>query len=55
MSEGYAAAYAAWQADPEGFWEKAAEQIDWTTPAEKTFDADAGTYGRWFAGATCNT
>ncbi len=51
----YAGAYASWQSDPEAFWEKAAEQVDWFSPAEKVFDADMGVYGRWFAGATCNT
>ncbi|WP_372572256.1 propionyl-CoA synthetase [Ruegeria jejuensis] len=51
----YADAYASWQADPEAFWGQAAEQIDWFTPAEKVFDPDMGVYGRWFAGATCNT
>ncbi len=51
----YAEAYAAWQADPEGFWAEAAKEIDWITPAEKVFDPDMGVYGRWFAGAACNT
>ncbi|KIC45857.1 propionyl-CoA synthetase [Ruegeria sp. ANG-S4] len=51
----YADAYASWQADPEAFWGKAAEQIDWFKPAEKVFDPEMGVYGRWFAGATCNT
>ena len=52
---GYDAAYAAWQADPVGFWEQAAKAIDWIKPAEKVFDPDIGALGRWFAGATCNT
>lgn len=51
----YAEAYANWQADPEAFWAKAAEQIDWFTQADKVFDPDMGVYGRWFAGASCNT
>jgi propionyl-CoA synthetase len=51
----YEDTYASWQADPEAFWGKAAEQIDWFTPAEKVFDPEMGVYGRWFAGATCNT
>ena len=29
--------------------------IDWSSPAEKVFDPEAGVYGRWFAGAECNT
>lgn len=47
--------YADWKADPEGFWGKAAEEIDWITPPARTFNGDAGVYGRWFDGATCNT
>src|SRR4051812_20038204 len=41
-------------ADPEGFWAEAAGAIDWTTPARRVFDPDAGIYGRWFVGAECN-
>jgi propionyl-CoA synthetase len=41
--------------DPEGFWAEAAKDIDWYEPAKKVFDPQAGVYGRWFVGATCNT
>jgi propionyl-CoA synthetase len=41
--------------DPEGFWAEAARGIDWYEPALKVFDPDAGIYGRWFVGASCNT
>jgi propionyl-CoA synthetase len=51
----YHEAYAHWQRDPEGFWAKAAEDIDWIAPAQKVFDSADGVYGRWFVGATCNT
>ncbi|MDW3182794.1 propionyl-CoA synthetase [Roseobacter sp.] len=51
----YEDAYASWQADPAGFWGKAAEQVDWFTPATSVFNPDKGVYGRWFDGATCNT
>jgi propionyl-CoA synthetase len=51
----YFDAYARWQRDPEGFWEEAAHAIDWIEPAKKIFDPNAGPYGRWFAGAVCNT
>ncbi|MEO1197833.1 MAG: propionyl-CoA synthetase [Pseudomonadota bacterium] len=47
--------YEGWQADPEGFWANAAREITWMRPWDKVFDADQGVYGRWFAGATCNT
>jgi len=52
---GYNETYASWQADPIGFWQKAAEEIDWVTPAKAIFNPDSGVYGRWFDGATCNT
>lgn len=47
--------YARWQSDPEGFWAEAAEAIDWYDKPKKVFDKDAGIYGRWFTGGTCNT
>ncbi|RDI57271.1 propionyl-CoA synthetase [Microvirga subterranea] len=47
--------YARWKTNPVGFWEEAAREIDWIRPADKIFDPDAGTYGRWFVGAQCNT
>src|SRR5690349_19216159 len=51
----YQEVYARSLADPEGFWGEAAQSIDWYEPAKKVFDKDAGVYGRWFTGATCNT
>jgi propionyl-CoA synthetase len=47
--------YARSMRDPEGFWGEAAQAIDWYEPARKVFDRDAGVYGRWFTGASCNT
>ncbi|MFZ2101146.1 MAG: AMP-binding protein, partial [Oricola sp.] len=32
-----------------------AEAIDWFKPWDKVYDPSAGVYGRWFAGAECNT
>ncbi|MDH3581085.1 MAG: propionyl-CoA synthetase [Hyphomicrobiales bacterium] len=55
MASRYKEVYEGWKSDPEGFWEKAAEAIDWVKPAAKIFDADAGVYGHWFVGAECNT
>lgn len=55
MASSYKEVYEGWKSDPEGFWAKAAEDIDWTKPADKVFDPDEGAYGRWFVGATCNT
>jgi propionyl-CoA synthetase len=51
----YHEVYARWQRDPQGFWDEAAQAIDWIEPAKRVFDPDAGVYGRWFAGAVCNT
>ena len=47
--------YTRWQRDPEGFWGEAAQEINWYEPPKKVFDPKAGIYGRWFAGAMCNT
>lgn len=47
--------YNGWLADPEAFWGEAAKAVDWFRPADKIFDAGSGQYGRWFAGAECNT
>jgi propionyl-CoA synthetase len=55
MSSRYPEVYAAWKADPQAFWAKAAEAIDWIAPWDKVFDAEQGVYGRWFTGAQCNT
>ncbi len=55
MASTYHEIYQGWKNDPEGFWENAAREIDWFKPAKKIFNADAGTYGSWFDGATCNT
>lgn len=55
MASKYAEVYEGWQKDPEAFWAEAAKGIDWIKPADKVFDASQGAYGRWFAGAQCNT
>ncbi len=51
----YAETYARAVRDPEGFWAEAAQAIDWYEPAKKVFDVGQGIYGRWYAGAVCNT
>ncbi len=51
----YADTYARWQDDPIGFWAEAAGAIDWAAPWHAAFNPDQGVYGRWFAGAQCNT
>ena len=51
----YHEVYAAWQKDPEAFWAEAAREIDWINLWDRVFDPYSGEYGRWFAGAECNT
>ncbi len=51
----YAEVYRKWQDDPIGFWAEAAKAIAWETPWHAAFNPDLGVYGRWFAGAECNT
>ena len=55
MNSRYHEVYEGWQRDPEAFWAGAAGEIDWFSPWEAVFDPDQDVYGRWFAGATCNT
>jgi propionyl-CoA synthetase len=51
----YAEVYAGWQADPEGFWMRAAEAIDWQrAPSRALDDTRAPLYG-WFPDAVGNT
>ena len=50
----YAATYAAWQADPRGWWAEAADGIDWERRWDRVFDPSLGTFGQWFAGARLN-
>ncbi len=50
----YAADYAIWRADPEGWWSRAAEGIDWAKAPEKAFDPSLGVFGQWFAGGELN-
>ena len=51
----YQDVYHQWQNDPEAFWMKAAEQIDWFTAPTTCFDGDSHLSGRWFPDATTNT
>lgn len=51
----YKDVYAAWKSDPEGFWMKAAEAIDWVEkPSKALFDDNAPIY-EWFCDAKVNT
>ncbi|MGQ3354464.1 MAG: propionyl-CoA synthetase [Phreatobacter sp.] len=51
----YGEVYAAWKADPTGFWGEQAKAIDWVTPPQTVFDPAQGAYGRWFVGGVCNS
>lgn len=51
----YHEVYRSWQQDPEAFWAGAAKEISWYKLWDKVFDPYMGLYGRWFAGAECNT
>jgi propionyl-CoA synthetase len=51
----YDAAYAAWSADPQGFWAHAAESLHWDTPWDRVLDDTAAPLYRWFAGGELNT
>ncbi|WP_111429826.1 propionyl-CoA synthetase [Rhodobacteraceae bacterium DSL-40] len=50
----YRDVYEGWKSDPEGFWLKAADTIDWVTPPTKALDdTNPPLYG-WFADGVCN-
>ncbi|MDI7863061.1 propionyl-CoA synthetase [Rhizobiaceae bacterium n13] len=55
MQSRYSDVYGFWKRDPEDFWRRAAEAIDWFRPADRVFAPDQGVYGRWFPGAETNT
>ncbi|MEE2862006.1 MAG: propionyl-CoA synthetase [Pseudomonadota bacterium] len=51
---GYRDIHAGWQQDPEAFWMKAAEAVDWDSPPSRAF-FDQGPAGEWFADGMVNT
>ena len=51
----YPAEYAAWMADPEAAWLRAARGIEWSRPPRRAFDAASGPFGRWFPDGEMNT
>ena len=50
----YATVYAGWKADPEGFWLRAAQAIDWIEAPAKALDASRAPLYGWFPDAVCN-
>ncbi len=51
----YSDVYRAWQDDPEAFWMKAAEAIDWDTPPSKALDDSNAPLYEWFSDGMVNT
>ena len=51
----YPETYAGWQQDPEAYWAKAAEALQWDRKWDRVFDPALGNFGQWFAGGRLNT
>ncbi|SDT42511.1 AMP-binding protein [Actinoplanes derwentensis] len=51
----YREAYQRSITDPAGFWQHAAEAIDWIDPPDRILDDSTAPIFRWFPGATLNT
>ena len=51
----YSDVYQHWLDDPTGFWETAAEDIDWYNKWDTILDDSAKPIYRWFKGASVNT
>ena len=52
---GYWDVYEAWKADPEGFWMRAAEAVDWIEKPSRALDDSNPPFYGWFADGVCNT
>ena len=50
----YDAEYAAWMADPVGWWERQADALRWSTRWTNGFDPALGAYGQYFVGGSLN-
>ena len=51
----YQTVYQSWKADPEAFWMRASEAIDWERPPGKALFADNAPFYEWFRDARGNT
>ena len=49
----YEAEYRRSIADPEGFWDKAAKELEWFSPWQRVLEWNYP-WAKWFVGATCN-
>ncbi|HRO10115.1 propionyl-CoA synthetase [Amaricoccus sp.] len=52
---GYREVYDGWKTDPEGFWMRAAEAIDWIEAPTRALDPSRAPFYGWFPDAVCNT
>jgi len=50
----FKAAAAKARKDPEGYWEKAAKELEWYKPWTRVLDDDKAPFYKWFTGAECN-
>lgn len=55
MKSPFESTYAHSQQDPEGFWSKAAADIDWDEPWTHVLDRNKTPFDRWFLGGMLNT
>ena len=55
MTKSYQAIYKQWQADPQGFWAAAADDIHWYKKWDKVLDDSNPPFYRWFSGGMVNT
>lgn len=55
MASTYHETYASWKSDPEAYWRKISQTIDWFEAPTKIFDGTQGVYGRWFTDGVTNT
>ena len=55
MTSRYDDVYAGWARDPEGFWARAAEDIDWARRWDAVLDSSRAPLYSWFAGGRVNT
>ncbi len=51
----YREVHRAWQDDPQAFWSKAAQAIDWFEPFDSVLDDSRAPFYRWFPGGSVNT
>jgi propionyl-CoA synthetase len=55
MPGAYQAVYQSWMEDPQGFWARAAADVQWYEPWTKVLDDARPPFYRWFTGGQLNT